>query len=267
MFIGLEAASIETLLARARSAEQHGRLAEARACLVRAVSADDSLRSRFEWAAYLSRQGDATGAATEWRRVWEAAAGTEHHAIAADAAHNLGCLERRRGDFVAARCWQQRSLSLRSRGPVPTMGEASGFVAAANDAMTARRWLDAERLLRAALRRAHLDDDTEGAADILGSCGVLHQLRGRLAKAIVLHRDALRLHEQVGDDAGAACDCLNLAGISIRLGRPRAALSAARLATRYASCSGERPLIDQADKLVATLRSALEKLNRPAICN
>ncbi|MCC7421472.1 MAG: hypothetical protein IT428_14400 [Planctomycetaceae bacterium] len=242
-------------------------MAEARACLSAAVSEDASPRSRFVWAAYLSRQGDSTGAAVEWRRLWESTTGTEHESIAGDAAHNLACLERRRGDFAAANSWQQRALASRSRGSLAVMCEASDFVAAANDAMGAGRWRDAERLLRAGLRRAHLDDDTQGAADILGSCGVLHQLRGRLAKAIALHRDACRLHEQAGDDTGAACDCLNLAGIAIRLGRPRAALSAARHACQFAVRSGERPLIDQADERVATIRRALAKLSRPVHWN
>lgn len=267
MFSGLEEASIETLLAGAWAAECDGRLTEARAWLVRAVSDDDSPRSRFQLAVYLSRQGDWTGAATEWRRVWEATTGTEFESVAGDAAHNLACLERRRGDWAAARRWQQRAVSSRGRGRPAAMGGASDYVAAANDAIAARRWLDAERLLRAGLRRAHLEDDTQGAADILGSCGVLHQLRGRFAKAIALHRDAFHLHEQVGDDTGAASDCLNLAGIAIRVGRPRAALAAARHAAQFAVRSGERPLINQASELVATIRGAVEKLRQPAVWN
>lgn len=266
MTVGQQDAPPAELLRLAELAECSGRLAEARDCFCRAVSEDDSPRARFEWAAFLARHGDYRGAAVEWTRLWESLSGTGHDPLVSTVCHNLACVARRQRDWLTAQRWQQRATAASARGTGEPV-DASALVGAANDALAARRWKDAERFLRTALRVAERHDDTGAVADVLGTFGVLHQLRGRLSKAIPLHRDAFPLHRQVGDDGGAAGDCLNLASIAIARGRVRAALSAARVAVRFAARSGDRSLIDQADATVAALRGAIAKLSHPVQCN
>lgn len=265
MFVGTVEACVADLLARASDAERAGKLARAGALFSQAVSLDDSPRARFESAAFLARSGDDAGAAVEWQRIWEALSGPEYAELTATVSHNLAALYRQRGDWALARRWQQRSAALRAGGSdsLQWTADPASLVGAANDAMAGRKWVDAERFLAAALRISRLREDSAGEADALGSCGVLLQLQGKLAAAIRCFANAISGHRLAGDDQGAAIDGLNLATVCVQQGRARAALSAAKLAVRHAARSGVIPLIARTNETAATLRRALQQLERP----
>lgn len=269
MFVGTVEACVADLLARANDAERTGKLTRAGALFAQAVSLDDSPRARFEAAAFLARTGDEAGAIVEWQRIWEALSGPEHAELAATISHNLAGIYRQRGDWALARRWQQRSAAQQAGGSdaLQWTADPSSLIGAANDAMACRKWGDAERFLAAALRISRLREDCAGEADALGTCGVLLQLQGKLSAAVRCFANAIPLHRHAGDDQGAAIDCLNLATVCVQQGRPRAALSAAKLAVRHAARSGVISLIARANETTATLRRALQQLDHPAECN
>ena len=189
----------------------------------RAANVHDLLEARH----HLLQAGDAQGAEQvtgqavlhldDWG-AWEQEASLIHDTLAqlpADSPrqaawnHQLGILAFRRGDYVEATRYHQRSLDAFERLG-DQAGMAAGYALLGNLAQVRGDYAEAARQYRRSLDIKEPLGDQAGMASGYGQLGVIAQLTGDYDQAARQHQRSLKIDEGLGNLAGMATTYHNL---------------------------------------------------------
>jgi tetratricopeptide (TPR) repeat protein len=200
---------------------------------------------QFHW-----QCGDLPAAQEQFERLLSIGQSEKSAQLCETAWNNLAVVHRELGDFVQAAICQQQAwkaaLDLADAAELSPGSLACQLTNRANDAILARDFRLAERLLWSALRCDRLAGNLADEAADWGSLGIVSSLTGNLAAARSRFEQAHQIHAQLGDDRGMGCDLVHLAELALvdgDLAAARGLVNRSLVHFERAGCAG---LVDRA---------------------
>lgn len=208
------------LLQDARQLEELREFAAAESVLQAAINCSDAPEVALTQAEFLVRRDRLDDARAVYRTVWNQAALSGDSKLLSVVLHNLASVERRLGDWSAARSHQLRSLATSFEIEANSTDEiAADLTGRGLDAMASGDYALAENLFLRSLAIERAAGARDGEAADCGNLGVLAGLRGDIAIGIRFLGRAYTIHRELEDDHGCGSDLLNLAELFLHAGR------------------------------------------------
>ncbi len=208
---------VQSLLEQAEFWVSQQRFARAGVLFLEAIRQDPGGKARMEYAAFLYRAGEESAAIEQLSQVLEMARRENQNALAAAACDHLAAIYRDRGEWAAAKSWQQQAIAARLREEAATGADcfpAGDFLALANDAVSQGDLDYAERLAVLARNFSETCNSPADLADAWGTSGAIAFLQNELHAAWGCFLKAYFFHCRADDGLGRLMDLLNLANVS-----------------------------------------------------
>ncbi|MBI1312090.1 hypothetical protein GC176_12420 [bacterium] len=235
--------SLQSIYHSAQQLEQAGAFAAARSAWTTAAEADDTPRSKIEFAAFLIR----TRCHAEATRIYEGLL-TDERVITSDhlrsvVRHNLAAALRQSGEAARAASLQQMA----NRDRLLADGELTSIelTASSLDALANGDLTTAQELLQRTVLLERLQGDQSAEAADCSNLATIAIYRGEHDTAVRFLFRAWQLHRATSNWYSAAQNLLTLSDVLLDLNRPRLAircLDRARLLFHQAGAFTERDL-------------------------
>ncbi len=262
---GSELLRVQTLLEQAEFWASQKQTERARRLFLKAISLDHGLKSRWEYAVFLSQIGEERSAIEQLTIIWNAAKRQKQPQWARAACENLAVIHRKQGQWAVAWSFQQQAISARVRSQAPRTEDdfsISELLATANDAISRGDLAFAEQLVNCALVGSEDQNCPGETADAWGTNGAIFLLKRQLPSAWRCFLKAYALHSRAKDLEGVLLDLLNLAAVSREKGRWELARRLLLKAGAFAKMLNDSRLLRKAARLLQEAQRVLAVASR-----